>query len=314
MHPNSPSSARYTPWTRGVYEVVPALKPFGTDFGNGEWDRKVFQLDSESSRFIQAKRTALRERRGKYVRAWRLDREVQQAAIEFVTDRLASEYPQLFTTGREGDDVTLESEGRRWVLPTSRFETTCPSLDLLMRMVAEDMAIVRRADGADWIAYLHLCSPSHWAAEDKVGRGFFSTHKPIPDFEKVNAVSDSLVDSMIHRGPFVRFVWGVESDDRPNHHPEPPDGWDPVVWDGRNFEEGRFWVRTERQVVWGLPHVEAAIFTIRVGFVSSDTVLADPTLRDSLRRAVESMSPAALTYKGLAKGRDRLLEILTVAD
>ena len=311
MSSPAPDSAFYTPWGKGVYEVVPALRPFGTDFGNGHWDQKLFQLDTASERIIAAKRVALRERRTKYVRGWKLGREVEGAVTRFIIDRLAADYPDRFEAGFEGDSPTLESDGRRWVFSTSRFDTESPSLELLMRLVAEDMAIVRRTDGADYISYLHLCSPSHWAAEEKIGRSFFSTHMPIPGFDRVNAVADSLVDSMIHKGPFVRFVWGVESDDRPNHHPEPPPGVDPREWDGRDFSGGRFWVRTERQVVWGLPEFEAAVFTIRVGFVPDTVVLANPHLRDSLRAAVQSMSPESLAYKGLTRGQDDLLKLLS---
>jgi hypothetical protein len=306
------STARYTPWTRGVYDVSPALRPFGSDFGNGEWDRRVFQLDGDAERLIGAKRAALRERRGKYVRGWRLSREVERAAIEFVTGRLVAEYPEEFSlASEEGGAAVLESAGRRWVLPATGPETDSPALDLLMRLVPEDLAIVRRHEGRNWIAYLHLCSPSHWAAEEKVGRSFFDTHTPIPGFERVNAVSEGLVNAMISKGPFVRFVWNVESDDRPNHHPEPPPGVDDAEWQGRDFSAGRFWVRTERQVIWGLPQVDAAIFTIRVGFVPDDVVLADDALRASLRAAVESMSPEALRYKGLERGREDLLRLLS---
>jgi hypothetical protein len=305
-----PLPARYTPWIKGVYEVAPALRPFGTDFGNRDLDQKVFQLDSELEKYLQNKRAALRERRGKYVRGWRLSREVERAVIEFVVTRLAAEYPDRFAADWEGDARVLESDGRRWVLPATGPETDSPALDLLARLVPEDMAVVRTADNADWIAYLHLCSPSHWAAEEKIGRSFFDTHTPIPGFERVNAVSAGLVDAMVNKGPFVRFVWGVESDDRLNHHPEPPSGQDPAEWDGRDFSGGRFWVRTERQVLWGLPEVGAALFTIRVGYIPDTVVLASEALKTSLAEAVRSMSPEALAYKGLARGREALLNLL----
>ncbi|MGV3613908.1 MAG: heme-dependent oxidative N-demethylase subunit alpha family protein [Fimbriimonas sp.] len=314
-----PPPARYTPWTKGVYEVAPALRPFGTDFGNGEADARVFQLDTELERYQANKRTALRERRGKYVRGWKLSRDVERAVIEFVVTRLTTEYPELYQADWEGDARVLESQGRRWVLPSAGPDTDSPALDLLMRLVPEDMAVVRtlsattddgKREVSDWIAYLHLCSPSHWAAEEKVGRSFFDTHTPIPAFEKVNAAAPGLVDAMVNKGPFVRFVWGVESDDRLNHHPEPPPGHDPAVWDGRDFRGGRFWVRTERQVVWGLSQVGAAVFTIRVGFVPDTVVLASEELRTSLIAGIESMSPAALAYKGLARGREDLLKLL----
>ena len=303
-------TARYTPWTKGVYEVAPELRPFGTDFGNGEADRRLFQIDEEFERYQHNKRHALRERRGKYVRAWRLSHEVEAAVIDLIVSRLILEYPESFSGGWEGDTRVLESDGRRWVLPATGPETDSPALDLLARLVPEDLAVVRTLDHEDWVAYLHLCSPSHWAAEEKIGRSFFSVHEPIPGFERVNAAAPGILDAMVNKGPFVRFVWGVESDDRLNHHPVPPPGHDPAEWDGRDFSHGRFWVRTERQVIWGLPAVGAALFTIRVGFVPDHLILADEDLRSSLRQAIEGMSDPALQYKGIDRGKQKLLDLM----
>jgi hypothetical protein len=305
-----PPPARYTPWIKGVYEVAPALRPFGTDYGNGEADRRVFQLDTELERYEANKRACLRERRSKYVRAFRLSSEVERATIDLIVTRLSTEYPERFTADWEGDVRVLESEGRRWVLPTSRREDESPALDLLGRLVPEDFAVVRTLDSVDWVAYLHLCSPGHWAAEEKIGRSFFDVHVPIPGFERVNAASAGLVDAMVNKGPFVRFVWALESDDRLNHHPEPPPGEDPVEWDGRNFSQGRFWVRTERQVIWGMPEVGASLFTIRIGFIPGEEVLDKPELRQPLIDGLRSMSPESRRYKGVEREFDALMRIL----
>ncbi|AIE86414.1 heme-dependent oxidative N-demethylase family protein [Fimbriimonas ginsengisoli] len=301
-----PAPAIYTPWTKGIYEVAPALRPFGVDFGNGAADQRLFQIDSEFERYAENKRTALRERRGKYARAFRLSREVERATIELIVTRLATDYPERFSAAWEGDHRALLEGDKQWVLPANGRGNESAALDLLARLVPEDLAIVSVEDSVDWVSYLHLCSPSHWAAEEKIGRSFFDVHEPIPGFEKINRVSSGLVDAMVNKGPWVRFVWGVESDDRLNHHPEPPPGFDQEEWDGRRFEGGRFWVRTERQIVTGMPEVGAALFTIRVGFVPDTVVLADEMLQTSLLRALDSMSPEARRYKGLAKDWDRL--------
>lgn len=270
--------AVYTPWTKGVYEVAPGLRPFGTDFGNGEADQRVFQLDSEYARYRANKIDAIGERRSKYVCREDLSEEVEAAAVGLI----------------------------RRLLPSSE---AC-GLDDLAMSVQEDIVLVSTEGDCDWVSYLHLCSPSHWAAEAKVGRSFFDVHAPIPGFDRINSVSRELVEAMVRKGPFVRFVWGVESDDRLNHHPEPPPGHDPGEWHGRQFSKGRFFVRTERQVIWGLPEVGAAMFTIRVGHVPDTVVLARPHLRDSLRSAVESMSPAARAYKGLDREWGALIDLL----
>jgi hypothetical protein len=215
-----------------------------------------------------------------------LNPAVDAAAAETIANRLCADWPDLFR--RSDDALTSAITGEQVPLRLG---------DLILQ-VAEDVAIVQVDQGVDWIAYLNLCSPSHWSAESKIGKSFFATHEPIPGFERVNAVAGAMVDSMIRRGPFVRFVWGLESDDRLNHHPEPPPGEDPIEWHGRQFERG--WVvRFERQTVWGLPNLNAALFVIRVGFVSSETVLADPASFESLCAAVRSMSPEARLYKGV---------------
>jgi len=311
--PSPVAPARYTPWSKGVYDVAPGLRPFGTDFGNGAADKRLFQIDAEFERYADNKRRALRERRDKYVRAFRLPRDTEDAAIRLITSRLAVDYPERFQVETSDGLTTLFDGEVRYDLSAAGRESRSDALDFLARLVPEDLAIVQVQHGVDWVAYLHLCSPSHWAAEEKIGRSFFDVHTPIPGFERVNAAASGLVDAMLNKGPFVRFVWGVESDDRLNHHPEPPPGHDPVEWDGRSFECGRFWVRTERQVIWGMPEVGAALFTIRVGFVPDDVVLSDDTLRRSLSEAVAGMSPEALAYKGLARGRDRLLALLADA-
>jgi len=305
-----PAPARYTPWTRGVYEVAPGLKPFGTDFGNGAADQRVFQIDSDFDAYAESKRRALRERRGKYVRALRLAKETEWAAIDLITNRLCTEYPERYRREVGVGTLSLFDEETRYDLGAPGRQNRSDGLDFLCRLVQEDVAIVSTLEDADWVAYLHLCSPSHWAAEDKIGHSFFDVHTPIPAFEKVNAVARGMVDAMINKGPFVRFVWGVESDDRLNHHPEPPPGVDPEEWNGRLFDQGRFWVRTERQVTWGMPEVGSALFTIRVAYVPDHEVLADEKLLASLRQALASMSPAAREYKGLAKNWDRLMRML----
>ena len=285
-----PAPALYTPWKKGIYEVAPSLRPFGTDFGNGQADLELFQFDSESTRYLQNKRAVLQERSGKYYCQNNLSPQVEHAVCTLIRTKL---------TGN----------------PFGVCPETATSLPELALLIPEDFVVVsteRQQDGSlkDWVSFIHICSPSHWVAEEKVGRSFFEVHTPIPDFDRVNAVAPGLVDAMVKKGPFVRFVWGVESDDRLNHHPEPPPGEDFEAWSGRNFSQGRFWVRTERQVIWGLPEVGAALFSIRVGFVPDSVVLASSELRTSLKAALLSMSPAARAYKGLDKDWDRLMKLL----
>ena len=154
------------------------------------------------------------------------------------------------------------------------------AFDALSSQIQEDVAVVSTDGKKDWLSAIHLCSPSHWAAEDKIGKDFTAIHLPVPGIEKVNRAAGSLVDAMVRKGPYVRFVWGFSTDTQLNHHPEPPPGADPLKWKGRTFDPGRagspFLLRVERQTLWGLPEVAAGIFAIRVYFLDGQQIRDNP--------------------------------------
>ena len=62
--------------------------------------------------------------------------------------------------------------------------------------------------------------------------------------------------------------------------------------------------------MWGLPEVDAALFTIRVGFHEDSEILSRPELKDPLLSALHSMSPEIRAYKGLDREWSRLMAIL----
>ncbi len=67
-----------------------------------------------------------------------------------------------------------------------------------------------------------------------------------------------------------------------------------------SIPEPALYLRIERQVIWGFPAVEAALFTIRTYFQDVKVMKKQfPGQCDQLRAAIQSMSPASLHYKGL---------------
>jgi hypothetical protein len=176
-----------------------------------------------------------------------------------------------------------------------------PTLENIFIHLQEDVAIVAKDASRDWIAYVNVCNPSHWLPTEKIGLSFFDAHTPVPGFERINAAAGAIVDSMIGRRPYVRFVWGLESDDQLNHHPVAPPGIDQDLWYGRQFQKGLF-VRVERQVLWPLPEVSSALFFIRPYIYPAAKVKESNEEWEQLIKAYRSMSPAARRYKGLPEG------------
>jgi len=142
-----------------------------------------------------------------------------------------------------------------------------------------------------------------------VGGSFAEIHAPVPGMEPVTRKAGSMVDAMIDRGPFVRFVWGVATDTALNHHPEPPPGVEPATWNGRRFDaaDPRLWIRIERQTILGLPEADAALFAIRTSFRDGDALRADPEMNAALQAALCSMTPDQAVYKGVSDSREAIL-------
>ena len=327
MEQKLPAPARYFPIDKGVYEVAPGLKNLGQDLGNGARDALVFQLDTEFPRYRESKLACRSERLSKYLATHRYGPEVSSAVNRFLTERLVKEYPGFFslTPAAKGSSVfRTELTGESFTL-SEAFELTsaakctarpayASAFDALCSQVQEDVAVMTAGeDGSNWLSAIHLCSPSHWAAEEKIGKTFFEIHAPVPGIEKLNQASKFFVDAMINKGPYVRFVWGFGTDRRLNHHPEAPVGWDSVKWKGRTFDpssEMPFILRVERQVLFGLPEVRSSVFAIRVSFIDGEEIRANSKERELLKSGLLSMTPESRAYKGLSGCMDEVIDWL----
>lgn len=330
-----PKAPIYFPIERGVYEVGPGLKPLGFDFGNGKLDQVAFQIDENFSVFRENKIEARKENLQKYHGIRNLNASTQAAVVEFLLESFTREYPDFFL--REitpnGDtrlhcaltDETLliSKDGELLEAKSALVPMYQNAFDALISQVQEDAAIVSREvsrevsrdSERDWLSMLHVTSPSHWDPQQKLGLSFIDVHSPIPGSERLVKAHKTLVDAMISKGPFVRFVWSFVTDTRLNHHPLPPDDADPVTWKGRSFDDSDpskspFHLRIERQLTLGLPETEAALFLIRVHFVDGQTIRAHEKWRTQLISALQSMSPESRIYKGVAHCFDSLIHWL----
>lgn len=311
-----PPPADYLP-VEERFEFRVGLARLGADFGNGAADGRVFQLDDRWHAYREAKLEARRERLDKYVaRSPAFTAGAERAVTAFLLAQLPREYPERFrrtdadgcvelACELSGETLHFDSELRLADARTPR--PLAPDyqdgLDALLCQVQEDLAFVAAADDGDRLAYLHLCFPNHWSAQDKVGSDFRAVHGPVPGFERIGRQARRLVDAMTERGPFVRFAWGLATDTRLNHHPQPPPGHDPAQWHGRHFDpaDPRLFLRMERQVTVGLPQVPGFLFTIRTYF--RDVAELDGASRRKLAAALASMDERTAAYKGVADRR-----------
>jgi hypothetical protein len=178
--------------------------------------------------------------------------------------------------------------------------------DCLALSVQEDLVIVRD-DGEMGVSELmHVCLASHWNPGERVGQSLFGLHEPVANNEQLLKASKNTLQAMVNKGPFVRFVWSLNSTDELNLNPafhthgrKKPLGDDPSTW----------FFRVERQTTLPMPELQRSVFTIRIFVAPLSSVLNDER-KNLLAQSVLSMDEKLLTYKGLVTQKEVLLEYL----
>jgi dimethylamine monooxygenase subunit A len=315
---------RYFPLNKGIYEVVPGLGALG---GVNPWDGHYFQFDESFAKARANKIACRKENLGKYFLTQNLPENKKRALVLFLMNQLPLEHSEYFKKTLDsnsqqtlhcsltGDVVKINSLGDLIEFIPGDFEgpVVTEAIDALALQIQEDVALLSRAEEKEHLALLHLCSPSHWSGQEKIGMSFTEIHAPVPGIELVNRAAKNIINVMIHKGPFVRFVWSFVTDDRLNHHPSAPPGIDPITWRGRSFNADAsppFYLRVERQVTRGFPEEECALFGIRVSFWSGQEIKDDPEKRMQLISSLQSMTPESRVYKGVSHCFSELIEWL----
>jgi hypothetical protein len=266
---------RYFPFMHGVYDVKAGISALGKDLGNGPLDQQVFQRDEQFEVYHSAKMDAIQSPE-RHVLRDNFSEQAEQAIARWMAERLQEACP------RGVDGLTGEAY----------------TLDALAMHVQEDLAVLQiDKQGGNRLTYLHVCMPSGWPPEEKIGGSFDQVHAPIPHIEPINAKQESIARLMVNatRGA-VRFAWTITDDAALNHHPaRDRDAEHPTPLP--DHPVGEPLLRVERQVIRGFPDHAAALFTIRT-YLYPFGDLDGPT-RSALARAVSGMSPASLAYKNM---------------
>lgn len=254
--------------------MQPGLFRFGTDFGNGAFDQQFFPRDATLARGVQEKR------------------------------RVLSQHPERTSLAAETDaELAALEAARQFVVRTAKSEGypdwSSLSLKQLAPELAEDFAVLTRADRA---VLVHVCFPSGWRPDAVLGQSFAGIHQHVPAFRAVADKAPSLVEAMLKRGPYVRFVWTITADDELDHHPE----------QGRRApwteHTPRGFLRVERQTTVPLADGAASLFLIRTYLYGFDALSAAE--RATLASALEQMPQEIAAYKRLTTAVPRALELL----
>lgn len=261
---------KYFPVDAGPFRMGARLYRFGTDFGNGEWDARYFQPVDEGT--LTEKRRVLAAHPDRIVLPTRpADSATCSAVLGWMRDTI---WQELGT--KVAPDGSLEQQVRE-----------------VSACIGEDFVVLGREEASvdARVRLVSVCFPSGWAPETIVGQSFLGLHAPVPEFRAVAQRADSLVNAMIERGPYVRFIWTVTTDAELDHHPSV------VRTSWRDAAAG--YLRVERQVTVPVAARRASLFLIRTIITPFDELT--PEQRSELARSVQGMSDAVLRYKGIER-------------
>lgn len=184
-------------------------------------------------------------------------------------------------------------------LPWVGLPAGLPPADFLLGLtlsVQEDLVLmVRDSRGELTAQWMGVCFPSGWRPADKLGHSMLRIHAPVADNVRLQQAADGLAHAMTSKGPFVRHVWTLAGSGALHRDPG-----DDAFAGVRSADE--LWFRCERQVTVPLGG-DASLFLIRVFVAPLHAVAQSAERVGLLRRALVSMSPAVVDYKGLAKAR-----------
>ena len=315
----------YRPFLSGVYSVSAGLFRLGSQpipwREDGHPESHTFALDHTYARFVASKAAAHRRALHEYAGEANLSPALREAALSFIARTLADESGGVMTwdgvsfrntllgweAGLDLRRGSIESLSRSHA-PLSHLAADLEplnALDMLGLSTQEDLALIARGPGGDWLAATHVLSPQHWDPRDKLGRDFVHVHTPVAGSGPMNASAARLVDAVIDRGPFVRFAWGVSVGDRLDHHPAAPPDCDRA--ESTRFSPDGAFLRVERQTLTGFPGADGALFTIRPYTYPLREAVRTPEQARALAAALRSMTPDQVEYKGLGTLLDNLL-------
>ena len=207
-------------------------------------------------------------------------------------------FPELYT------DVERDVDGRVVALTDTdtgeRIDVReLHPIDACGRIVQEDVAIMRKRDGAWVLVAASLCFTSRWKLADKIGKDLSGIHGPVPGYaSQIGKPVEVMFDKIDVDRPVWRLNWTL-LDDAELHQPEASKHWQHVADElARGTDLGALLhFRVERQTLTKLPLSGDIVFTIRT-YVRPLVDLGGPEQFANLAAALRAAAPELVAYKG----------------
>ena len=260
--------------------------------------------DARIDEVLALKDRLFRDERATVFRQTEQSGQAQAEVLELLAGHLPLAHPEVYR--RDGERLRIGGNGRSVRLD----DQSVPPLERAARLVAEDLVIMQRRDGAWHLTAAALAFPSSWSLAEKFERPLDDIHAHVPDFgpgTRNAALIGRIFDNLLVEQPVWRLNWSIYPDAdlfHPKRKDERPASFVPQVGPYDTF------VRVERQTLRKLPVTGAILFTIRIHVDPLAAIAAHEkaaALAAGLHDQLAALTPPQVAYKGLGPTRDRLL-------
>ena len=202
---------------------------------------------------------------------------------------------------------TFQDNSAIQTAPTPTLPRWGTEQDLALKL-QEDFVILKQDNETLRTEYLSVCFPSRWDPREKLGLDFAAIHAPVADNQTLIAAGQSIMAMAFMKQPMLRHVWLIVPAASLDQHPEKNQAWWSEALADASPLLPRLFFRIERQTTWPLPHLQRAVFFIRLMMSPLVDVLnTAPGRATELASSLRSMTPAIVAYRGMTDALPRLL-------
>ena len=179
-------------------------------------------------------------------------------------------------------------------------KSTRPLLEL-SRVIAEDLCVLKKIDGAWTLVAGAVLFPSRWKLNEKIGKNIDQIHTPVPGYTAgLQPYMTPTFDKITADRAVWRKNWSLHSTDD-LHQPE-------SIHAKAGPEE--YWWRTERQTLTRSSESETLLFTIRNRAEPLRWIMGRADESRAFAQTLASMSPETVEYKGLTANHQDIVRAL----
>jgi hypothetical protein len=244
----------------------------------------------------------------------------QWDCLELIMESLARDYPEHFSLAKQGNRW-------RWINRPLNIDQSFlfgdpaslprEPLDFITRQAQGDFVVMDQREGDLWAEAGMVTTQADWSLDFDVGMTFKEWHGPVPLAHELGVFDRALKYLLNLRlgQPVRRLNWTMTVHPRLDTSPENYPKWGPdrAAVTAQNAGD-LVHLRVELQGLWRLPRSNAILFGIRCYLLSVRELATIPKWARRVHRALKTLHPALVDYKGLSRYRDAVVAWLAPYD